>query len=112
MSILACNCHGIGTTSTVRKLEEIIREQCPVLVFLVEMKCGHRQFEVAKQQLGLFGVCVSTVRRSRGIALLWQQYLTLHLRSFSRFHIDMDVLPSDSIAEWRVTGFYGATATQ
>ncbi|KAL0409763.1 UNVERIFIED_CONTAM: putative mitochondrial protein [Sesamum radiatum] len=108
MIVLSWNCRGLGTSSTVRKLGEVLREHHPAVVFLSETKCGHHRFESVKQQLGLFGVCVPAIGRSGGLALLWQQEVNIQLRLFSRFHIDVEVLSYDNIAGWRCTGFYGA----
>ncbi|KAL0453719.1 UNVERIFIED_CONTAM: putative mitochondrial protein [Sesamum latifolium] len=78
------------------------------MVFLCETKCGHRQVELLKQRFGLFGLSVLAIGKSGGLALLWQQNVIVQLRSFSRFHIDVDVFTSDSAVGWRLTGFYGA----
>ncbi|KAL0431233.1 UNVERIFIED_CONTAM: hypothetical protein Sradi_0749300 [Sesamum radiatum] len=78
------------------------------MLILFETKCGHHRIELVKQRLDLFGVCAPAKRKSGGLALLWQQDLSIQLRSYSDFHIDMDVLTFDSIAGWRLTGFYGA----
>ncbi|KAL0313474.1 UNVERIFIED_CONTAM: hypothetical protein Sradi_5746700 [Sesamum radiatum] len=78
------------------------------MVFLCETKCGHRRIELMKQRLGLFGLCVPAVGRSGGLTLFWKQDVVVNLRSFSNFHIDVDVFTSDNMVGWRFTGFYGA----
>ncbi|KAL0449729.1 UNVERIFIED_CONTAM: hypothetical protein Slati_1529300 [Sesamum latifolium] len=108
MIVLAWNCRGLGTFATVRKLGDTLRQHRPAMMFLSETKCGHRRFELVKQKLGLFGVCVPARGNSGGLALLWQQDVRVQLRSFSCFHIDVEVLSAENIAGWRCTGFYGA----
>ena len=42
-----------------------------------------------------------------GLALLWMNYLNLHIHTFSPFHIDAVINPGIRDA-WRFTGFYEA----
>ncbi|KAL0356381.1 UNVERIFIED_CONTAM: LINE-1 retrotransposable element O protein [Sesamum radiatum] len=109
MSIIAWNYRGLGTAPKVRKLEEMLREHSSTVLFLAETKCNQHRFEVVKQRLDLFGVCVPANGRLGSLAMLWQKQLVVQLRSFLRFHIDVEVLQSDSVSSWRCTGFYGAT---
>ncbi|KAL0453810.1 UNVERIFIED_CONTAM: hypothetical protein Slati_1359100 [Sesamum latifolium] len=95
MILLAWNCRELGTTSRVRKLGEVILEQSPAVVFLSETKCGYRRVEMLKQRFDLFGICVPSKGRSWGLALLWKKDVVVQLRSFSRFHVDVEVMPSD-----------------
>ncbi|KAL0457840.1 UNVERIFIED_CONTAM: hypothetical protein Slati_0411200 [Sesamum latifolium] len=73
MSLLVWNCQGLGNPWTVRGLQELIRVHNPLLVFLTETKCSASQIEVLKRRLDLFGVGVSSVGKSGGLALLWQK---------------------------------------
>ncbi|KAL0337674.1 UNVERIFIED_CONTAM: hypothetical protein Scaly_2042500 [Sesamum calycinum] len=100
-----------GIASTVRKLKEVLREQSPAMVFLSETKCGYHHIEVIKQRLELFGVCVPSEGCSGGLALLWRKDIVVELRSFLKYHIDLQVLSEALGAGWRFTGFYGDADT-
>ena len=49
---------------------------------------------------------VDCVGRSGGLLLLWKKEWDVMVRSFSRGHIDAEVVSPDD-ARWRFTGFYG-----
>ncbi|KAL0440082.1 UNVERIFIED_CONTAM: hypothetical protein Slati_2491200 [Sesamum latifolium] len=46
------------------------------------------------------------VRRAGGLTLLWRKDVLVQLRSYSRNHINADVLSEDTMPNWRFTGFY------
>lgn len=52
---------------------------------------------------GCFGV--GRRRYGGGLALLWDASLTLHVQSYSQYHIDAHVFQDDGLS-WRFTGFY------
>ncbi|KAL0385672.1 UNVERIFIED_CONTAM: hypothetical protein Sradi_2961500 [Sesamum radiatum] len=56
----------------------------------------------------MFCVCVPLEGRSGGITMLCQKEYMIHLRAFLRFHVDVDVLPANSVPGRWLTGFYGA----
>ncbi|KAL0403940.1 UNVERIFIED_CONTAM: hypothetical protein Sradi_2034800 [Sesamum radiatum] len=101
------NCRGLGATSTVQKLGEWVREIKPVVLFLSETKCGNSKFEKVRDQLNMYGVCVPAVRKAGGLALMWRKDVLVQLSSYSKNHIDVDVLSEDTTANWRFTGIYG-----
>ncbi|KAL0451459.1 UNVERIFIED_CONTAM: hypothetical protein Slati_1124000 [Sesamum latifolium] len=83
MIALSWNCRGLGSSSTVRKLGEVLREKCPT--------CRR------KEELGYSIIVAKGCGGSIAI--------------FFRFHIDVEVLQPNTVPSWRFTGFYGATDT-
>ncbi|KAL0322048.1 UNVERIFIED_CONTAM: hypothetical protein Scaly_2501200 [Sesamum calycinum] len=102
---------GLGVASTVRKLKECVREYRPLLVLVSETKCGQFHFERVREKLNMFGVCVSSVGRSGGLALFWIKEAIVQLWSFSSNHIDVNILTEPHAANWRFTGFYKEPGT-
>ncbi|KAK4381987.1 hypothetical protein Sango_2916000 [Sesamum angolense] len=75
MSLLAWNCQGLGSPWTVRQLGAIIQDHHPALVFLAETKCSSRQIDKLKHRFDMHGVNVDSVRKSGGLALLWDKHI-------------------------------------
>ena len=77
------------------------------MVFLVETKCCERQIDPYRRKLG-FKNCfvVDRIGLGGGLALFWDEKVSIKIMSFSRFHIDCEVEDEDS-KQWRFTGFYG-----
>ena len=71
----------------------------------------HRQrSEDLKWRLGFQNaVGVSSVGLSGGLVLLWKNGITVDLKSYSKYHVDVWVLEEDG-RMWRFTGFYGEPA--
>ncbi|KAL3846296.1 hypothetical protein ACJIZ3_003699 [Penstemon smallii] len=107
MNCLSWNCQGLGGRWTVRTLGDHIRATNPQIVFLMETRLSARKIDFLKNNLGFFGVAVSSVGKSGGLALLWRKDISLSVQSMSRNHIDAFVYNNDASDVWRVTGFYG-----
>ncbi|CAM8912119.1 unnamed protein product [Rhodiola kirilowii] len=105
MKVLAWNCRGIGSPSAVRALKEVIRSSSPLVVGLIETKCGNRRCEIVRLKLG-FDCCfvVPARGRSGGLALFWNNSTDVSVVSFSGFHIDFTLRHRGSV---HVTLFYG-----
>ncbi|KAA3486163.1 reverse transcriptase [Gossypium australe] len=63
---------------------------------LVRMKCGFEN-----------GIDVGAIGTKGGLSLAWKGNYLVNLKSFSSFHIDVEIQDSDRGAIWRLTGFYG-----
>ncbi|KAL0417527.1 UNVERIFIED_CONTAM: putative mitochondrial protein [Sesamum radiatum] len=107
MILLSWNCQGLGSPCTVHALGELLRTHKPSLVFLAETKCKKNRIETLKRKFDLFGCCVESQGRSRGLALLWHKSISVQLQSFGHHHIDATVYPESETEAWRFTGFYG-----
>ncbi|CAM8943394.1 unnamed protein product [Rhodiola kirilowii] len=106
MKTLVWNCRGIGSSSAVRALKEIISSSCPLVVGLIETKCGSRRCEIVRVKLG-FDCCfvVPARGRSGGLALFWNNSTSVEVVSYSGFHIDFLLRHNGSV---HISLFYGS----
>jgi hypothetical protein len=107
MRALSLNCHGLRNQVTVSELHDLVKSEVPKIVFLMETRLPVRKLEFLRVKLGMHG-CFGVDRRhfGRGLALLWDSSITLHMQSYSRSHINGYVIQSDGLS-WRFTRFYG-----
>ncbi|KAL0410924.1 UNVERIFIED_CONTAM: hypothetical protein Slati_3682100 [Sesamum latifolium] len=98
---------GLGSTWTVRVLNELIRLHNPALVFLSETKCKKRKCEILKEKFNLFGINVDSQGKGGGLMLLWRKDINLVVHSFSHSHIDAGISNEEGTNGWRFTGLYG-----
>ncbi|KAE8804218.1 hypothetical protein D1007_19789 [Hordeum vulgare] len=110
MSCLSWNCRGLGNPGVVRELRNIVKQEAPDLLFVMETKIVAVRFERLQNQLGFAGCfAVSSSGLSGGIGLFWKADLDVDLMTYSAGHIDVRVRrKSNGSKVWRVTGFYGA----
>ena len=93
--------------ATVREIRCIADTFNPLLLFLSETKMRSQRADELRWRLGFqnaFGV--SSVGLSGGLVLLWKNNVTVDLKSYSKFHIDVWVTMENG-RQWRFTGFYG-----
>ncbi|CAM8902883.1 unnamed protein product [Rhodiola kirilowii] len=105
MTLLYWNCRGLWRASAVRSLKDVTKSHHPQILRLIETKKKRKAWERLRLQLG-FRNCFAVDRfgLSGGLALLWKEGIDVNLRSYSRFHIDVDVKIEKS---FRFTLFYG-----
>ncbi|KAL9661048.1 hypothetical protein QQ045_025867 [Rhodiola kirilowii] len=106
MKILAWNCRGLGYSSAVRALKEVISSSCPLIVGIIETKCGNRRSEAVRIQLG-FDCCFVVPARghSGGLALFWNNTTDVDVVSYSGSHIDFRLKHKSVV---HITLFYGS----
>ncbi|CAM8982876.1 unnamed protein product [Rhodiola kirilowii] len=106
MKALVWNCRGIGSPHAVRALKEVIRSSCPLVVGLIETKCGSRRCEIVRISLG-FDCCFVVPARGRSgdLALFWNNSTNVEVVSYSGFHIDFLLSYKGSA---HITLFYGS----
>lgn len=64
-----------------------MKENNPIILFLMETKCKKTKLEFLRVKLGYVGVfVVDRVGRSSGLALFWQDDVELEIQNFSRRH--------------------------
>lgn len=107
MSCLIWNCRGLGVPLTVHVFKDLIRLLNPELIFLSETRSSITYMEELKANCNRFGFVVDRVGLSGGLALLWRKDTDVTLLSYSRNHIDVEVVLSGEDTKWRFTGFYG-----
>jgi hypothetical protein len=107
MRVLSLNCRGLGNQATVNELHGVVKLEVPKIVFLMETRLPVRKLEFLRVKFGMRGCFgVNRKRFGGGLALFWDDSVTLHIQSYSLFHIDAHVIQGDG-ATWRFTGFYG-----
>ena len=94
----------------VRELRNVTKQEGPSLLFVMEMKILAERVESLQATLGFAGCfSVSSNGLSGGVGLFWSADVTVRLKIFSSYHIDVMVRKEgQSEMEWRLTGFYGA----
>ncbi|VFQ59853.1 unnamed protein product [Cuscuta campestris] len=106
MSLLSWNCRGLGNRWTVQELVDLVSTKRPHLVFLMETKCVRKKVEYVIDKLGFDSVlAVDSSGRSGRLALFWNRESKVSLISYSRNHVDVNVLNKCN-GPWRFTGFY------
>ncbi|CAM8904273.1 unnamed protein product [Rhodiola kirilowii] len=106
MKILAWNCRGLGSSSAVRALKEVISLSRPLVVGIIETKCGSHRCEAVRIQLGFDCYFVVPARgRSGGLALFWNNITDVDVVSYSGSHIDFRLKHKSVV---HITLFYGS----
>jgi hypothetical protein len=107
MSLVAWNCRGIGSPSTVPDLKYLVWHFNPDLLFLSESLAHQNKIEELRFLLD-YDCCFHVDRTGRGggLALFWRNSLNCQLVDFSSNHIT--VQSTDIVLGiWRLTGYYG-----
>jgi hypothetical protein len=108
MSILSWNCRGLGNLRSVRDLCRMVKEKRPGLVFLMETKMLSKCLEKIRIKIGFGNVFgVDSVGRSGGLALFWNDTMSVEIQNFSCRHINAIIGPDVRNRQWKFTGFYG-----
>jgi hypothetical protein len=111
MRILSLNCRGLGNQVTVNELHGLVKLEVPKIVFLMETRLPVRKLEFLRIKFGMRGCFgVDRKRFGGGFALFWDDSVTVHVQSYSLFHIDVFVFQDEGVP-WRFTGFYGHPET-
>nr|XP_051229397.1 uncharacterized protein LOC127347221 [Lolium perenne] len=95
---------------SVRELRNVLKQEGPCLLFIMETKISAKRMEDLQVSLG-FGGCfaVDSDGLSGGIALYWSAEMDVDVKNFSPCHIDAMVKRNNSSdLIWRLTCFYGA----
>ena len=107
MRVLAWNCRGLGSSSTVGTLTYEMKAKNPVLVFLSETKASVSRIKGLQRKLELTqGISVPSDGQSGGLAILWREGVDVRLRSVSNSHMDVIVNGEGGVFSWKATGFY------
>lgn len=107
MSYISWNCRGLGKPRTVRALGDMLRDQKPIFLFLIETISVASKIEELRIKFG-FDYCFSVDRvgRSGGLAVLWKRIAQCQVDSYSSHHINM-LFMNGSTVSWRLSCYYG-----
>jgi exonuclease III len=89
MNLLSWNCRRVGSPRRVRDLYQLVKENHPNILFLLETKCQKNKLELLRVKMGYGGLfVVDPVGRSGGLVLFWRDDVNLEIQNFSRRHIN------------------------
>lgn len=104
MNTLAWNCRGVGNSRTVQDLCGLVKSLHPKLVFLSETRMSASRVSNLRWRLGFRNcISVSSDGMSGGLALFWDESVTVSLLSQDSRYIDVLVKESQNDAPWRAT---------
>ncbi|XP_075654591.1 uncharacterized protein LOC142624738 [Castanea sativa] len=99
---------GLENHRQVRELSDIVKAKAPKVIFLMEIRKKNSYFERLRCRLKYDNLFIVPRKKlGGGLALLWNNDLNLHVRTFSPWHIDAVVNLGIDDA-WRLMGFYRA----
>ncbi|XP_024196455.1 uncharacterized protein LOC112199713 [Rosa chinensis] len=93
MDVLSWNCRGICNDTTTRALKDLISQNRPQIVFLCETKISRiEDFQKLHRALGFqrYKEVLST-GQSGGLAMFWNDEVTVNVRTVSNHHIDLQI---------------------
>ncbi|MCH80235.1 hypothetical protein A2U01_0001001 [Trifolium medium] len=107
MSFLSWNCRGLGNSSAVPTIRDLVRKYKVDVIFLCETLVHANKIEEIRVGLGFDAFfAVDRIGRSGGLAILWRQPFVCNLINYSTNFINMEVT-HPTYPSWRLTGFYG-----
>jgi exonuclease III len=108
MRIMSWNCRGLGNLRTVRELCRLTKQKKPAMVFLMETKLHKTKMENVCYKVGYPNMfLVDRIGKSGGLALLWNDEISVSIQNFSRRHINGVIENLGRVENWKFTGFYG-----
>ena len=104
MSILSWNYRGLGNFRTINAHKRAINKKALICVFLIETKLTTKKLHNMKQNWDYNqGLMVSSAGLSGGLAHLWKLKTQVHIKNFSRWFIDANVVCTNRykvVAHW------------
>ena len=111
MRLLSCNCRGLRNPQTVREL--LIKEKGPSIMFLSETRLDSKSVEFLRVKIKFkYAFCVPRIVFGGGLALFWNDDVDVRMATYSKNHIDSNVVMKESRKKFRIIGFYGNPETQ
>lgn len=111
MIVLVWNCRGLGRSTAIRSLIELIHSHRPVVLFLSETKIKKIDVAIeAGEKLGYTSMhCVLAVGRSGGLLLLWKDPIKIDIIIDTSNMINCMVLNDGTSTHlpWQCTFVYG-----
>ncbi|XP_023926559.1 uncharacterized protein LOC112037983 [Quercus suber] len=107
MKLLSWNYQGLGNLWIVRSLRKLLKDQGPMVCFLMETRLNKEGFEKHCRDLPLPNKLIIKKPDSGGrLAMLWKREVKVDVINFTENHILAKVVEEDGAA-WFLTGFYG-----
>ncbi|XP_071678252.1 uncharacterized protein [Lolium perenne] len=107
MSAISHNCRGLGGAATVKEIRDLVRRYAPTLLCVQETQLQKAHVEGLARSIG-FDKCfaVSSHGRSGGLALFWNNNISIEILPYSQYHIDA-IVKELGKEPWRLTTVYG-----
>ena len=107
MRILSWNCHRLGNPWTGRSLRKLVREQAPIVCFLIETRLDKEGFDKLYSNLSYQNkIIVKHPDLGGGLALLWKNGINMEVVNYTANHVLAKIIEEDKFV-WYMTGFYG-----
>ena len=107
MRILSWICQGLGNPWTGRSHRKLVREQAPMVCFLMETRLDTEGFNNLQGDLPFQNIIiVKHPDASGGLAFLWKNDNRLEVINYTANHVLAKVTEEDGFT-WFMTGFYG-----
>ena len=107
MKLLSWNCQGLGNPWTVRSLQKLLKDQGPMVCFLMETRLDKKGFDKHCKDLPLQNKFIVKKPNGGGVmALLWKREVVVDVINYTVNHILAKVIEEDGFA-WFLTRFYG-----
>ena len=107
MKLLSWNYQGLGNPWTVRSLHKLVRDQAPMVCFLMETRLDKEGFDYFCGDLPFPNrIVVKNPNCGGGIAMIWKNEVRIELINYTANHILVKVVEGDGF-EWFLSGFYG-----
>ena len=107
MGILSWNCQGLGNPWTRCSLRKLVREQAPIVCFLMETRLDMEGFNKLYSNLPYHNkVIVKHPDSSGGLAFLWKNEINLEVVNYTANHVLAKITEEDGFV-WFMIGFYG-----
>ena len=112
MRILSWNYQGLENSWTGRSLHKLVREQAPMVCFLMETRLDTEGFNHLYGNLPFYNKIIAKHPNfGGGLAFLWKDDIKLEVINYNAIHVPAKVTKEDGFA-WFMIGFYGWPETQ
>ncbi|KAG8478535.1 hypothetical protein CXB51_028292 [Gossypium anomalum] len=106
MKILSWNVRGLGSPRTVKRLKNKLRAVNPRILFLMETKLSAKRMEMVRLKCGFEnGIEIGAIETKGRLFFGWKENSLVRLKSFSYFHIDVE-LSHDQNVPWVILGYF------
>ena len=107
MRILSWNCHGLENPWIGCCFRKLVREQAPIVCFLMETRLDKERFDKIYGNLPYQNkIIVKHPDLGGGLALLWKNDINMEVVNYTTNHVLAKIIEEDRFV-WYMIGFYG-----
>ena len=98
MKILSWNCQGLGNPWTGRSLRKLVKEQAPIVCFLMETRLDNEGFNSLYGNLPFQNkIIVKHLDGGEGLDFLWKNDVKLEVINYTANHVLARVTEEDGL---------------